>query len=654
VKPSHAALALAGLALAAAVDLAVRDLPGPVRLEVGGFTGPLLEGEWTPPHRALYPDDVHPSVVADGLTGFYYRSFEERAALRLPLVSRGDEVSLTLRADGGVRSVLRVYVQGRPAGEALIPPGPWEPHVARLATAPGAELELGLALRPAPLVRGDHVEELWLAVDRVDVASDQGFGLTRAARLGIAAVPLLLLGFGLATGAGGRAALGLAAGGAVVAALLVRIGPVPVALAAPRLVPLALVAGLAALALGRVARGVTRPERAGLAALVAAGTLAHGALAFFPNHNPPDLDTHAVRTLDLARTPWTRAGLMRYGSHLPTVSQTAAPATDLFGERALLPYSPLPYFLYYGLHALGLDPSWAMTAVTAGLAMLVAPLMWLVARHVWGPAASWLAALLYACDLPVWHHLGRAHLPASFGNALGVAALLVLVWKADRLDAPRRVLAGAAVLALGTLGYTSLALLIGLFGLVLFGLLMLDAHALPRRARLGLVTAFVCGGLLAGAVYYFHYLPGLVSHADTLESEAPDLFDPYRFLIFRNESRQSMRIWRIGSWWLVGAGLLAAPLALHRARATARPLLTAWLLTWAGFMILKDPLLFPRLLRWTKEEQFLSPLMDLLVAGAVASLPRPWMRRAGALIALAWAFRLAVRDFLLHANSLVL
>jgi hypothetical protein len=30
------------------------------------------------------------------------------------------------------------------------------------------------------------------------------------------------------------------------------------------------------------------------------------------------------------------------------------------------------------------------------------------------------------------------------------------------------------------------------------------------------------------------------------------------------------------------------------------------------------------------------------------------MRRAGALIALAWAFRLAVRDFLLHANSLVL
>jgi hypothetical protein len=648
------ALAILGLALVFALDLSGHHLPGPIRLEVGGFTGPLLDGRWSAPTRALYPRDVDASVVADGITAFYFRTFDEGASLRIPVASRGPRVELSVRADGGVRSVLRLFASGRPAGEVLIPPGPWQPHVAELATEPGSELDLGMALKPAPLVRGDHIEELWLAVDRVDVASDQGFGLTGAGRIAVATVPLLLLGFGLATGAGTRLVGAAAVAGTVLVAVLIRLDPVAVVLAAPRLVPVAVAAGLATLGLGRLGRGLARSERAGLAVLVAAGTLIHGSLVFFPNHKPPDLETHAVRTLDFVHTPWSRTELMRYGSHLPTVSQEAAPATDLFGERALVPYSPLPYFLYYGLSELGLDVRWAMTTVTAAVVMLVAPLIWLVARDLWGPAASWLAALLFTLDLPVWHHLGRAHLPASFGNALGVAALAWLVWNADRLDNPRRVLAGGVVLALGTLGYTSLALLIGLYGLILLGLLWLDARAIPRRARIGLATAFVVGGLMAGALYYFHYLPGLVRHAGTLESEAPEVFSPYSFLVFHNESRQSMRIWRLGSWWLVGAGLLMAPFAIQRARATARPLLTAWLVTWATFMVLKEPFLFPRLLRWTKEEQMLSPLLDLLVAGAVASLPRAWMRWALAVIAIGWAARLALRDFLLHANSLAL
>ena len=79
-----------------------------------------------------------------------------------------------------------------------------------------------------------------------------------------------------------------------------------------------------------------------------------------------------------------------------------------------------------------------------------------------------------------------------------------------------------------------------------------------------------------------------------------------------------------------------------------------WLLTWAAFMILKDPSMFPRLLRWTKEEQLLSPLMDLVVAGGVAALPRRWLRWTVAALALAWACRLALRDYLLHANTLML
>jgi len=647
-------LAGLGLGLAAAVDRATCRPSGPVRLEVGAFSGPLLDGLWSPPQRGAYPEDVDPSEVGDGVLRFYYRRFQERAEMDLPLQSRSDRVGLVLRADGGVRSVLRLYAGGRPAGELLIPPGPWQRHRATVDLPPGEPLTLGLALRAAPLVRGDHAEELGLAVDYLEVESPQGFQLAVSARVALALAPVLALAFAVSIGMGTAAATGTAAAVAAAVALAARLDPIQTSLAVPRLLPLSLAAGLIAWAVLSRESSLLDAQRRVLALVVAGGTLFHGSVVFFPNHNPPDLDTHAVRTLDLDGTPWSYGALLRYGSHLPTRSQEAAPATDLFGERALVPYSPLPYGLYYALYRLGFDVGWIMTVATAALMMLVAPLVWLVARHVWGLHAAWTAALLFALDLPVWHHLGRAHLPASAGNALGVAALLALVLKGSRLESPRSVAVTGSVLAAGTLGYTSLALLIGLFGLILFILLVVDARAIPNSARRALFGAFVLGGLLAGVLYYFHYAPGLLRQAGALETAAPDLFDPRTFLVFHNESRQSMRIWILGSWWLVAGGLLSAPVALVRARPDSRPLLLAWLMTWAVFMVLKEPFLFPKLLRWTKEEQFLSPLMDLMVAGLVSTPPRRWMRWAVGGVAVAWALRLQLRDFLLHANSLAL
>jgi hypothetical protein len=80
--------------------------------------------------------------------------------------------------------------------------------------------------------------------------------------------------------------------------------------------------------------------------------------------------------------------------------------------------------------------------------------------------------------------------------------------------------------------------------------------------------------------------------------------------------------------------------------------LIAWLLAWALVMALKEPALFPRLLRWAKEDQFVSPLFALLVAGAVSLLPRGAPRRLAALVALATALALQLRDYSYHANSL--
>jgi hypothetical protein len=112
-----------------------------------------------------------------------------------------------------------------------------------------------------------------------------------------------------------------------------------------------------------------------------------------------------------------------------------------------------------------------------------------------------------------------------------------------------------------------------------------------------------------------------------------------------------MRIWAAGFALPLLAGLLSAPLALRRALSSARPFLVSWLAAWALVMALKEPVFFPRPLRWAKEEQFVSPLLDLLIGGAVVALPRVWMRWAAAAIVVAVVSWLQVGDFLTHLTG---
>jgi hypothetical protein len=245
------------------------------------------------------------------------------------------------------------------------------------------------------------------------------------------------------------------------------------------------------------------------------------------------------------------------------------------------------------------------------------------------------------------------HAPAAFAGALGTAALLYFALRAGSFDRARTVALASGLLALAALGYSSLAVLLFLFGLALFALLALDARALTPASRRGLALAVVLGGLVAGTLYYFHYMPGVLRGAGAVETE-PDLFAARTFFIFRNEAKQSLRVWRFGFWLWALAGMVAAPVALKRARVEARPVLIAWLAAWALLMVLKDPLFLPRLLRWAKEDQFLSPLLCMLIAGAVWALPLRWMRLSAAALAVATAAWIHWHDFVLHANTLLL
>jgi hypothetical protein len=642
------------LALAAATVLAAgAGTRRPVSLEVGAFEGGLLRGPWGSATRA----DLDPPAAADGRTRFYFRSARPGCGLSLPIVLRGP-ARLAFRARAVVRSAVGVFVSGARAGEALVSTGPWQWHAVDLPATLGGGRGLGdvtLSFRPLPLVPGDHARSPEILIDEVLIESAGGLSPSWPARLLLGAVPLMAFLFLSAIGAGPVAALIAAAAAAVAALLLAWAAPLPVIAAVPRLLPVALAAGLAVHAvLSRAASALATPaQRAALACLVSAGVAAHGSVAFFPDHNPPDVEIHVRRTLDLETVSLDYGSLLRYGSHLPTPSQTFGQATAALGDSALIPYSPVPYFVYYPLHLAGLDLRWAITVLNAVLAMAVAPLLWAAAARIWDHGAAWLAAVLYTLDLAVWHHVGRSHAPASFGAALGTAALAYLLPRAAGIDTPRRAAAAGLLLAAAVLGYSSLVVLFGLFGLALLLLLAVDAAGLHLGARKGLAAALAIGGLAAGALFYFHYVPGLLRGAGAMAA-GPDLFPGRTVFIFHNESKESVRIWAGGYGWLLAAGLAAAPVALRRARPFARPILAAWLLAWALTMLLKEPFLLPRMLRWAKEDQFLSPLLCLFVGAAVAALPERWMRRAAAAVAIAVAAVLQARDFLLHANSLLM
>jgi hypothetical protein len=641
---------LTAIVTVATVALGWLPRRGAVRFEVGGATDVLrLEGPWSPAFR----QDIDPQAAADDTLSYYCRTARHGAGIDLPLEALG-QVRIGARARAVVRSSVTIYCDRQALGQVVVDTRRWD--VVRIDEGEQAPawrpLRLELALRPVALVAGDHASQAAVLVDWIEVASTGGIRLAPAAALRLAFLPLGLAAFAWLVGAGPGMRAASTVVGAAAALAASYASPLMADAALSRLVPMAFLAGVAAWGLLK-GRAEPRGDPSLVACVVLVGTLGHGLVVFFPNHNPPDLSTHIGRTMDFGTVPLEYEALLRYGSHLPTASQRAAPATDLFGSKALVPYAPGAYLVLYGLARAGLELQWLATALVAALAMLVAVPLFLTARTVWDRHTAWLAVALYTLDLPVWHHVGRAHLPASAGQALATMALLLLVRRPLLEDRRGGWLGPALLLAAAALGYTSQVVLLGLFGLILLALLVVDAGALDGATRRGLALCVVAGGAVALLSYYGHYIPGLLRQAGPLSIEAePEVFSGRTVLgVFRNEGRQSYRIWALGFTAPFLVGLACAPFALARARAAARPLLVAWLAAWGLLAVLKDPVFFPVTLRWAKEDQFLSPLLALLTAAAVSALRARGLRRLAAVTVTLLAAVLQGRDYLLHAAT---
>ena len=636
---SRRGLALAALGFLLSAAALSFGVGSEVRIPVGGARGPILMTSLGPSEAATGLDA---DESRDDRRTFYFRRIESpEASVSIPLNPSGP-FGLAVRMDSTVRTLVEVRQGAQLAGSNYVTVGPWSRTsiVETGLTVP----DFALAFHDAPLVGRSDADSFRRYIDELIVRSGGDFTLPWSARIwgGLTTSFIVLL----VANAGGSA-LAAAALSPAVLWVLSQYEPVGTALALPRLALFAGVASLLSFALSR-RLGVSAKPLALVTLLSGSMVWGCGFLSFLPDHSPADLDIHIWRTLDLKDVAPTYEAWLRYGSHYPTPSQTQGAATDALGNGPPIPYSPLPYVFFYAAHALGLDLHWSMNAMEATALSLLLPFVFAFAQRAAGEGAARLATFLMALDLPTIHHLGRAHSPAVLGGALGLAGLLAFGLMLPQIRERGVRLNAGLVLGIGALGYSSTPLFYALFGTALLGFLSFDATS--RKALVPTLAALTIGGLLALGLFYGHFIPGLIQGGAA--SMTSDPFPGRTFFIFHNESRQSLRLWRLGLY-IPLLGTLAASVPLLKGSAPmVRSFLGAWLAAFAGIMVLKEPFAFARVLRWAKEDFYIAPATALIVACAIASIESKRWRNGLTALSLAVALFLRLRDYGFHANTL--
>ena len=614
-----------------------------IQVPVGGGRGPLMMSGLGPSEAAF---GLSREEAVDARREFYFRQVEALdVSVSIPLLPQGP-LSVDLRMDSTVRTRVDVIASGVTREGTFITSGPWsENRIATSVTLP--TIDFRLRLQDAPLVQRSDPENFRRYVDAITVRSDDGFRLPWLSRIAGGATIAFLVMIAWASAIPMAPLLLILTGPLALAGFSFQ-DPVALALALPRLLGFAVAGALVAGFLGHKLEAPAR-DRAILAALGSLMVLAYGALSFLPNHSPADLDIHIWRTVDLADVPMSYDAWLRYGSHFPTPSQVRGSAAEALGDGPAIPYSPLPYVVFYAAHALGLDLHWSMNAIEALSLCLLLPLVFAFAREASSSAGGLLAAALVAMDLAMIHHLGRAHSPAVVGGALGLAGLLAFGITLRQPTDGGRWKTSALLLGLGALGYSSTPLFYALFGVALLVILMMQpaGRALVKPVSLSLIV----GGALALILFYGHYIPGLVRGSGS-SAMLSDPFPGRTFFIFHNESRQALRLWRLGLFIPFLAAIPAILMVAWKTPVAVRSFLIAWVAAWAGIMALKEPWGLPRLLRWAKEDFYVAPAVALLIAIAVSRIESRPLRIALTGVALVTAFVLRARDYGFHADTL--
>lgn len=425
------ALAAAAALLVVGFGELVRALVTPettrLTLDIGPSTGMYLDG-FTESEERL------PAT---------FRWTRERATVTLPLERRTAGGRLTLRYARFLpgSAVVRLFVDGSPAAT----------FTARSGRFRAQELELDLPeegdgpFRVELLVEDPSPERLGIAVDWM-VFEEMGFRLrSLAPRLFLGALVLLgwATGFPLPAVIGGALlfavaqALGFARAPFTTTHLHTQIG-------ASAIVATALVAFL------------LRERRVALLFLV--GFLLKGSALFHPSYFYPDVRLHRRH---LEAFVAAEGGIVARGIAAQKHAFTAYPRI-VAGKPYVFPYSPVFYLPFALLDRDAREMEALMKHVGLILAALELPLVFLLARFLFGTGAALWAALLAACLPPLTSRLLFAQWPTLAGHLFDVIALIAAAHLVTSPRSPRALFTyGASALA-SCLTYVSSILNLGL------------------------------------------------------------------------------------------------------------------------------------------------------------------------------------------------
>lgn len=337
-----------------------------------------------------------------------------------------------------------------------------------------------------------------------------------------------------------------------------------------------------------------------LAGLVLISFLARGAAIMHPSYFYPDVRNHRryVTALVQASGSWVDRGL----SAQKTV-RTAYPR-KILGRDYALPYSPLffvPFTAINGERAI----EQALKLATLVFAALEIPLVFAVARRLWGTRTALIAAAILALFPPMTSRLALAMFPTIAGHVFEMAAMALALSAAGRWQEPRHLLRYAGAGLLASLTYVTSLINLSLFTLTL-------AVGLGRDKFKLLAAWTVVGVVTVGLLYlpflsiaWFEILPQLLHppaqtpSAGTVEAQLGLISTLARAPLFY--------------------GWLALALALVGGLLSIRDKNRHWIAAYAGTaMLLMGMRAFSGgLFKDLKEILFAAPLVAMLAARAI-------------------------------------
>jgi hypothetical protein len=318
------------------------------------------------------------------------------------------------------------------------------------------------------------------------------------------------------------------------------------------------------------------------------------------------------------------------------------------------PYPPTTYFMIHGFRKLVNRPRFLLEylAMVSGAAIVL--FTWGLARGLSSDAdsARYTAALM-ALDIALWHHASRSHTPAVVGLAAFLAAVAYLVARYDAFRHGGTVTRFALLSLAAALAYSATLVHFVVFTAWLTLLACVgEGRLIPDPLTRRVLTGSLTGTLASVALFYRKFIGDTWTSKDAVLATAA--YRPPATLFFlRNQVRDTVRIFQFGyPFWF----LLALP-AYFKLRAwasgpPARRVIYAWTATVATFVVLKDPLFFPRLLLQIKEDLLYAPLLCVL-GGMTLSRLVSRGRKGKVLVAAVFVvvLGLQLRDYLYNADT---